>query len=86
MSPEALPYIILLGILFGSSLVVSRFSVGQFQPLTYIGLRLGLAGLAHIAVYVFSRSRQWPQGRTERSRYRRSCRRHDPRCPARRSL
>lgn len=63
MSPEALPYIILLGILFGSSLVVSRFSVGQFQPLTYIGLRLGLAGLAHIAVYVFSRSRQWPQGR-----------------------
>lgn len=63
MSPQALPYIILLGILFGSTLVVSRFSVGQFQSLTYIGLRLTLAGLAHVVIYLFSKGRHWPRGR-----------------------
>jgi drug/metabolite transporter (DMT)-like permease len=63
MSPQALPYIILLGFLFGSTLVVSRFSVGQFQPLTYVGLRLSLAGLGHVAIYLLSKRRQWPRGR-----------------------
>lgn len=63
MSPQALPYIILLGILFGSTLVASRFSVGQFQSLTYIGLRLSLAGLCHALIYLFSKGRQWPRGR-----------------------
>lgn len=63
MSPEALPYIGLLGILFGSTLVVSRFSVSQFPPLTYIGLRLSLAGAGHILVYLLSKGRQLPRGR-----------------------
>lgn len=63
MSPQALPYIILLGVFFGSTLVVSRFSVGQFQPLTYIGLRLSLAGLCHFVIYTVSRGRHWPKGR-----------------------
>lgn len=63
MSPQALPYIILLGILFGSTLVASRFSVGQFQPLTYIGLRLTLAGACHAVIYLVSRGRQWPRNR-----------------------
>jgi drug/metabolite transporter (DMT)-like permease len=63
MSPQALPYIVLLGFLFGSTLVASRFSVGQFQSLTYIGLRLSLAGLCHVLIYLFSKGRQWPKGR-----------------------
>lgn len=60
MSPQALPYIILLGFLFGSTLVASRFSVGQFHPTTYIGLRLVLASLCHVAIYTFSPKRHWP--------------------------
>lgn len=62
MPPQAFPYIILLGFLFGSTLVVSRFSVGQFQPTTYISLRLLLASLGHLAVYLLSRQRKWPRG------------------------
>ncbi|UCG24424.1 MAG: DMT family transporter [Chloroflexota bacterium] len=63
MSPQALPYVVLLGILFGSTLIVSRFSVGQFNPLTYIGLRLSLAGLCHVLIYTLSKARVWPRGR-----------------------
>jgi O-acetylserine/cysteine efflux transporter len=58
---QALPYILLQGFLFGSTLVVSRFSVGQFQPTTYIGLRLVLASLCHLAVYLLVRRRKWPR-------------------------
>ncbi len=63
MSPQALPYVILLGILFGSTLIASRFSVGQFNPLTYIGLRLCLASLCHVLIYTISKARVWPKGR-----------------------
>jgi len=51
MTAQALPYISFLGFLFGSTLVASRFSVGQFQPTTYIGLRLTMAGIGHVAFY-----------------------------------
>lgn len=63
MTAQALPYIIILGFFWGSTLIASRFSVGQFHPTTYIGLRLSLAGLGHIAVYAFSRQRVWPKDR-----------------------
>ena len=63
MTLQALPYITLLGFFFGSTLVASRFSVGQFEPTTYIGLRLALAGLGHTAVYAFSRRQHWPSDR-----------------------
>ncbi len=62
MSPQALPYISLLGILFGSTLVASRFSVAQFHPLTYIGLRLSLAGACHGLIYLLAKGRQIPKG------------------------
>ena len=60
MTVQALPYIILLGFLFGTSLIASRFSVGQFEPATYIGLRLTLAGLGHAAIYALVSRRHWP--------------------------
>ncbi len=62
MALSALPYIVLLGFFFGSTLVASRFSVGQFEPTTYIGLRLALAGFGHAAIYAVSR-RHWPTDR-----------------------
>lgn len=57
---QALPYIVLLGFFFGSTLVVSRFSVEQFAPTTYIGLRLMLASFCHLAIYLLSRKRRLP--------------------------
>ena len=63
MTLTSLPYIVLLGFFFGSTLVASRFSVGQFEPTTYIGLRLAMAGLGHAAVYTFSQRRHWPTDR-----------------------
>ena len=61
MTVQALPYIIVLGFFWGSTLIASRFSVGQFNPTTYIGLRLSLAGLGHASIYMFSRRRHWPR-------------------------
>jgi drug/metabolite transporter (DMT)-like permease len=60
LSLQALPYILLQGFLFGSTLIASRFSVGQYQPTTYIGIRLMLASGCHLAVYTLARRRKWP--------------------------
>jgi drug/metabolite transporter (DMT)-like permease len=60
---QALPFILLQGFLLGSTLIASRFSLGQFQPTTYIGLRLAVASGCHLAVYAWSRRRSWPRER-----------------------
>jgi drug/metabolite transporter (DMT)-like permease len=53
-----------LGFLFGSTLVVSRFGIGQFESVTYIALRLTIAGALHAIVYLFSfQGRKWPNDR-----------------------
>ena len=51
LSIKVLPYITLLGFFFGSSLVASRFSVGQYDPTTYIGLRMVIASLISLVIY-----------------------------------
>jgi drug/metabolite transporter (DMT)-like permease len=58
-----LPSISLLAMMYGSTLVASRFSVGQFAPLTFVGLRLLLAGLCYVAIYAASGKRAWPADR-----------------------
>lgn len=64
MQLQALPYILSLGLLFGSTLVASRFCVGQFNSVTFIALRLALAGLMHAIVYLFTfKKRKWPTGK-----------------------
>lgn len=64
MNKKAIPYILALGILFGVTLVVSRFSVSQFKPTTYIGLRLMLASMGFVLVYSFRiGGRRWPLGK-----------------------
>jgi len=61
---QSIPYVTFLGILFGTTLIASRFSVGQFEPSTYIALRLILASLGYICIYLFSvRGRKWPTDR-----------------------
>ena len=64
MDAKALPFVTLLGIMFGTTLLASRFSVGKFEPTTYTGLRLSIAALAHSLVYFFAiRGRAWPRGK-----------------------
>lgn len=64
MSTKSIPFIVLLGFLFGSTLVISRFSVGQFSPTTYVGLRLFLASWGFAFMYLFfPRRYPWPHDR-----------------------
>lgn len=61
MNIQALPYIILLGFCYGSTLIASRFSVGQYEPTTYIGLRMVIASVAHLLVYWLISGRRLPR-------------------------
>ncbi len=61
MNIKALPHIVLLGFFFGSSLVASRFSVGQFEPTTYIGLRMIISSVMALAVYFLASGRRVPR-------------------------
>jgi drug/metabolite transporter (DMT)-like permease len=61
---KILPFVLLQGLIFGSSMVVSRFSLGQFDPRAYVSLRLLIAGLAHASVYGLIRSRPFPRDRS----------------------
>ncbi len=63
MNPKSLPYVSLLALIFGSTLIVSRFSVGQFASLTYVALRILIASLCHLVIYAASSGRAWPRDR-----------------------
>ena len=60
---RALPYVILLGLFFGSSLVASRFSVGQLEPASYIAIRMIIASMMSLLVYVSVTGRRVPRDR-----------------------
>ncbi len=64
LNTRSIPYVLLLGVMYGTTLVVSRFGVGQFQPSTYIGLRLVLSSAGFAVIYLFRMgNRSWPRGR-----------------------
>ncbi|VAW43378.1 hypothetical protein MNBD_CHLOROFLEXI01-3250, partial [hydrothermal vent metagenome] len=63
MHTKAFPYIGLLGLLWGSNLVVIRLGVGQFDPILFTGIRLLVASVAFILVYTFSSRRTIPTDR-----------------------
>jgi drug/metabolite transporter (DMT)-like permease len=61
LTAQALPYVLLVGFLFGSTVIASRFGLGQFDPITYLGLRAVLASLGYGVVYAVGRRRRaWP--------------------------
>jgi drug/metabolite transporter (DMT)-like permease len=60
MHTKAFPYIALLGFIWGTNLVISRFGVGQFGGVLFTGLRLAAGSLSFIAVIAFSK-RRWPR-------------------------
>lgn len=63
MNIKALPYVTLLGFMFGSSMVFSRFGVGQFEPTTYIGIRMVISSLMALAVFRIATGRRLPRDR-----------------------
>lgn len=63
MPIQAIPYILMLGFFYGTTVLASRFSVGQFTSLTFVGIRLAFSGTAAALVYLFSREKKLPRGR-----------------------
>ena len=64
MDIRALPYVSLLGFIWGTTLLADRFSLGQFSSTTYISLRLFLTSLGFLAIYLLRfRGRKWPTDR-----------------------
>lgn len=63
MTIKALPWVILNAFFFGSTLIASRFSVGQYHPLNYVSLRLLLATTAHLIMYLVIINRRFPTNR-----------------------
>ena len=62
MNNQALPFILLLGLSWGTSIVATRFGVGQFDATVYAALRMLLASLAYVLVYLLSgRKRRFPR-------------------------
>lgn len=64
MNKQVTGYIFLLGIMFGSTLLVSRFCVGQFNPFNYVGLRLSGVALGYLVIFLL-RSR-WRKEKIDR--------------------
>jgi drug/metabolite transporter (DMT)-like permease len=61
MNMQALPYILITGLAFGSSLISSRFGIRQINPYVFTGLRLAMASLAFLTIYWLNRRhRPWP--------------------------
>lgn len=65
MPIQAIPYILMLGFFFGSTVLASRFSVDQFASLTFVGTRLLISGGVAALIFLFSfQGRKWPRGKT----------------------
>jgi drug/metabolite transporter (DMT)-like permease len=64
MSLRALPYVSLTALLFGSTLIASRFSVGQYEPLTYLTLRVLIASAGYLLILLFHPQRNFPKDLT----------------------
>lgn len=62
-SKSSLPLSLLTAILLGSTLVISRFSLGQFPTQTYVAMRLATGSLCFLVAYFVFRTRPWPRRR-----------------------
>lgn len=61
MQKEAYPFIALLGFLWGSNLVASRYGVGEIDPILFAGSRFAISAIAFSLVYLLSRRRVLPR-------------------------
>ena len=54
------PYVFMLSLCFGTSLVSSNFALKEIDSLTFVGLRMLIATVAFILIFSFSKQYQWP--------------------------
>ena len=64
MHTKAFPYIGLLGFFWGTNIVASRFGIGEFNPYLFLALRLSIASLAFLGVFLLRNGRFPNSGRT----------------------
>jgi drug/metabolite transporter (DMT)-like permease len=63
LNRRALPYVVLLGTVWGGNLTVSRLGVGQFEIFSFVSLRALVATSLFVLIYALNRQRRWPHGR-----------------------
>ncbi len=63
LQAKALPYVVLLGFMYGSSLLVSRFSLSQFDASSYVSARLLLSSVLFLLIFIFSPKYKFPKDR-----------------------
>jgi drug/metabolite transporter (DMT)-like permease len=62
---DAIPYMLLLGFIYSSTLTASSFGLGEFHSLTFVALRLVLASLAYLVIFSLRlRKQRFPKERT----------------------
>jgi drug/metabolite transporter (DMT)-like permease len=61
LSRSSIPYIFITGFLLATTLIVSRFSLGQFETQAFVSLRLLMGSAAFVVAYVVFRIRPWPR-------------------------
>ena len=54
------PYVLILSLFFGTSLVSSRFALREMTSFTFIGLRMLISTIAFLIVFTFSKQYAWP--------------------------
>jgi drug/metabolite transporter (DMT)-like permease len=64
LDTKAIPHIVILGSIYGTVIVASRFGVDQFHPISYIALRFSIACIAFTMIYALRiRGNSFPRGR-----------------------
>lgn len=60
---KGLPYVLLLSLFFGTSLVSSRFGLREFPSLTFVGLRMLISWVAFLLTFALTNRYSWPTER-----------------------
>lgn len=57
MHTKALPYVGLLSLFWGTNIVASRYGIDEFDPYAFIALRLGIATIFFLLIFLLQRRR-----------------------------
>ncbi|MEM7117944.1 MAG: DMT family transporter [Chloroflexota bacterium] len=60
---KGLPYVLLLSLFFGTSLVSSRFGLREFSSLAFVGLRMLVSWCAFLLTFALVKQYSWPTER-----------------------
>ncbi len=63
MKNQGLPYVLLLSLFFGTSLISSRFALQEYGSIAFVGLRTIVSLTCFAAAFTFSTRYKWPTDR-----------------------